>query len=109
MSKFDEHIDPELFASGRAEAEREIAVGQLGYREYGKLVAWWSEVAAILESEYGINLQVVGECISTLDVASRAEGYNQRMAKEIQDRFGADVVEETFRRVDRKRKKSGGM
>lgn len=39
------------------------------------------------------------------DVAVFATGYNDVMNAVIHERFGSDVIEEVFRRVERKQKK----
>ena len=105
MSRPGDVVDHEAFAAGRAEAEDDIAAGRLCVREYGKVVPWWPDAAALLKSEYGVDFVVVGGCITMRDVASKADGYNQRMMEEVQSRYGRDVVEATFRQVERKRKK----
>src|SRR5437588_419426 len=93
------------FADGRVEAEKDIADGKLGYRGFGKLVAWWEEAAAVLRERYGLTCQVVGHCLTSSEVAAKAIGYNERMQQELNSRFGADVLAAVFRDVERKRKK----
>jgi len=98
------NLDTEAFAAGRRKADEDIASGKLGYRAYGNLVPSWSDVADLLREEYGIVFSVVGACITDIKVAAEADGYNQRMIEAFIDRFDEDVVETTFRKVERKRK-----
>ena len=93
------------YAIGESTADSEIAKGRLGYRDHGKLVSWWRDAAALLLERYDLHFTVVGECITDMDIAAEAAGYNSRMVAEIQARFGHNVIESTFREVERKRKK----
>lgn len=95
------------FARGRQEAEADIQSGIVGQRAYGKLVAWWEDTAWLLKVRYDIAFQIVGACLTDTAIAAAAEGYNERMAEEIQARFGSDVVAATWREVERKAKKHG--
>jgi hypothetical protein len=98
--------DP-AFAEGRAAAEAEIPAGQIGYRICGKVV--WSvcdEATMVLQDRFGIKLQVYGFCITPIDMAAKAEGYNERMKEEISAHFGHDVIGAVFREIERKQKKS---
>jgi hypothetical protein len=104
----DEEMRSSLdFARGRDEAELDIQKGILSQRGYGKLVSWWEDVARVLKSRYGIEYQIVGMCITEMAVAAAALGYNERMGDEILARFGSDVVNATWREVERKVKKHG--
>ncbi|MGA2258733.1 MAG: hypothetical protein ABSG53_29045, partial [Thermoguttaceae bacterium] len=77
---------------GRTLAEEEIAKGELGYREYGILdMGWADEVAEVLRERHQITLTVVGACITDIDVAAEAEGYNDRMIAECHSRFGQNI------------------
>jgi len=106
---FQEFIDETRplpgFSAGRAEAEKDIAAGILKQRAFGKLVAWWEDVAQLLQERHGIGYEIVAGCVVEQEVATRAMGYNERMNLEIQARFGRDVVSATFREVERQRKK----
>jgi hypothetical protein len=99
-----EHL---AFEEGRTTAAAEVAAGRLGYRLFGK-PNWQAcaEAAATLKERFGIVLQVDGFCITPLEVAAEAGGYNERMQQEIQSRFGHDVVSAVFREVERKHKKA---
>lgn len=94
------------FDEGRAAADVELAGGQLGYRLCGK-PSWpvCDDAAAILRERFGVRVQVDGSGLTPLEVAARAQGYNERMEQEIRSRFGRDVVSEVFREVERKHKK----
>ena len=106
MGRVDKILrDHPAFAVGADAAEEEIAFGKLGYQEHGKLASWWRDAAAILQERYGIAFTVVGACITEMDIAAKAAGYNERMEVEFQSRFGADVIDSVFREVERKRKK----
>ena len=94
------------FDRGRTLAEEEIARGELGYREYGELdIGWADEVINVLRERHEITLNIVGACITDIDMAAEAEGYNDRMIAEFHSRFGQNVVEVIYREVERKQKK----
>jgi len=93
------------FANGASIAKVEISEGRIGWREHGKLVSWWAEAADELRRRYEISFAVVGDCITPLEVAAEAAGYNQEMEEEFIRRFGTKVVNELFRELERKKKK----
>ena len=93
------------FGKGAIVAKAEIANGQLGWREHGKIVPWWDEFARELWDSFQIRYSVVGGGITLMEVAAEAAGYNQEMESEIIRRFGTNVIESTFRELERKRKK----
>ncbi|GAA4434004.1 hypothetical protein [Bremerella cremea] len=93
------------FVVGAEAARNEIADDRLGWREHGKIVPWWNEAADQLSQRYAVHFSFVGECITPIDVAAEAAGYNEEMEAEFARRFGANVVEEVFRELERKKKK----
>lgn len=94
------------FDRGRTLAEKEIAIGKLGYREYGKLDMGWADVVTeVLRQRHQIAFSIVGDCITDVDLAAEAEGYNDRMIVEFNSRFGQNVVAVVYREVERKQKK----
>jgi hypothetical protein len=68
------------WAHGQTLAEEEIAGGKLGYREYGKLdLDLVEEMACLVQERYHIAVAVVSACITDLEMAAEADGYNDRM------------------------------
>ena len=97
--------DNPSFAVGVEAARNEIADDRLGWREHGKIVPWWKEAADQLRQRYAVLFSIVGECMTPIDVAAEAAGYNEEMEAEFARRFGANVVNEVFRELERKKKR----
>ncbi len=100
--------DNSSFNIGVELAKVQIAEERLGWREHGKLVSWWTEASSELWERYGIQFEKVGDCITPIDIAAEASGYNQEMELEIIRRFGMNVIDAVFRELERKKKKTPG-
>lgn len=108
MSRPDKFLrDNPKFGVGQASARDDIANGHLGWKEHGKMVPWYSEITDQLWRHYSIRFSVVGDCITPVEVAAEAAGYNEEMKAEITRRFGANVVDTVIRDIERKKRKVG--
>ena len=98
--------------TGLAEAERDIATGQLNIRTYGMPVPWLADFIAMLQERHGIQVEVVAGCIVTEDLVRSTKSYNKRMEAEIAQRFGADapkkISKEAQEVLTRTRKRPSG-
>ncbi|MBV9122211.1 MAG: hypothetical protein JO112_02480 [Planctomycetes bacterium] len=102
MNTFDEEMKhyPE-YAEGLAEAEKDIAAGKLKLKAYGKLVPWWTTAADLLKEQYGVEYEVVGWCMTPIEVAANVAAYNERMEQEIASRFGPKAVYSEWRKAEK--------
>lgn len=93
------------FEEGRREAQAAIEQGRLEYRLNGKF-AWETgeQAAQQLKDRFGVSLILDGHCLA--ENGALDEGFNERMAEEFIGRFNRDVISETFRDVERRRRKN---
>lgn len=88
---------------GRAEARADIRAGRLGQRYYGMPVPGGGPGAAYrvaIRDEFGIESECVGGCTALPGVFERANGYNEVMKAEIENRFGPGVLDAVWERVN---------
>jgi hypothetical protein len=93
-------ILPEYYArldaeQGAREAADDLEAGNLGFRFYGRPAPWRNAQAALLQSQYGISVDVVATCFVDADVYHRAEGYNAVMLERITALHGPGILELT--------------
>lgn len=79
-------------SEGRAEAERDLAAGRLCVRTYGFPSPWIGKYVARAKAELGVEVESVGDCTVDDDIVARAEGYNERMTREIDQRHGPGAL-----------------
>jgi hypothetical protein len=85
-------------AAGRDAAERDIAAGKLRLKSYSPPAPpWYQEYVRLLQTRHGIEIEGVAGCDVSETFVACVEGYNERMLREIRNRFGADVLERTAR------------
>ena len=60
---------------------------------------WFQDYVMLLRDRHGIEIEGVAGCCVTEAFAAEVEGYNERMSREIRDRFGADVLERAAQEV----------
>lgn len=92
------------FEEGRREAQAAIEQGRLEYRLNGKLDWETGEQAAQqLKDRFGVSLILDGHCLA--ENGALDEGFNERMAEEFLRQFDRDIISETLREVERRRRK----
>jgi hypothetical protein len=83
------------YQAGREEAEKDLRDNRWIVEWYGKIPAWNSEYAKLLEERYHIQLRTVAGCIVDDKIVGHARGYNEISLPVIKRQFGADVLERT--------------
>jgi hypothetical protein len=79
---------------GARDAERDIAKGELRMKCYGLPARWSQQYHALMRERYGIEMETVGGCVVTENVASYTRAYNEVMEREIERRFGRHVFDD---------------
>jgi hypothetical protein len=80
-------------AEGRDEAERDIAAGSLCLKSYGLPAPWRSKYHAMAKAKYGVEFDIVADCVVAEELLERVRGYNEAMNREISRRFGTDALD----------------
>lgn len=86
---------------GREEAQQDIRAGKLAERIYGLAFQHDPIYEDLLQKRFGIQLERVAMCAVGEDLAMHIASYNSTMRKEIERRFGVDVLEKTMNEAQR--------
>ena len=81
--------------AGKAQAERDIEHGSLKWKAWGRHRPWWNEWMKLMNERLGVEVQFVDNR-ETSAMFANASGYNDRMRRELESRFGAGVVESLY-------------
>ncbi len=81
---------------GRADARRDLKAGKLRVEAMGgPSEPWEGTNVRLLKERYGIEFDLVADCVVSDSVIGHAKGYNEIMGAEISRRFGKDVLGKT--------------
>ncbi|HEX4607545.1 MAG TPA: hypothetical protein VH092_05000 [Urbifossiella sp.] len=84
---------------GRAFAERDIAAGTMRWKIYGHLAGIQDadRVAEVrLRNRFGLEVEVVAQCVLTYELKHLSDGYNDRIQQEVEARHGAGVIADVW-------------
>jgi len=84
------------FASGRTDAQADVAAGRLRVLTYGDLTGASEHYERLLQERYGIELDSIGGCVVDQELVDYAAGYAEVSKAAIEARFGADVLDRTW-------------
>lgn len=90
------------YQAGVAEAERDVAAGQLRLR-YGARGAWGDDLERTLEAKFGVEL-IVLTCFTSAESRSFVAGYNATVEAHIDSMHGAGAVAAVLAEIQRRRK-----
>ncbi|QDU20546.1 hypothetical protein [Urbifossiella limnaea] len=86
-------------AVGRAEAERDIALGTMKLKIYGHM-AGLREVDEVagrnLRAQLGLELRAVDQCLVPSYLVELTDGYNDRIQEEVEARHGIGAIDEVW-------------
>lgn len=82
------------YAAGIQDAKNDIAAGSLAIETLGWPPPWDQEYALLLHRRYNIHVRRVGHCVVAEETEAHARGYNQVAEKEIERRFGDNVLQD---------------
>lgn len=80
------------YYDGKVDAHLDLMRGRYRIRVYGSRGAnpYWG----LLSRKYGIEHEVVADCVVTQEIVEEAHGYNEVMHAAIEGRFGEDIFSE---------------
>ena len=82
------------FDQGKAEAERDLASGHLRLQLYGRFPEPWDlEYERLCQERLGVQLEFLGDVITSHDLAGHADGYNEVVYRHLKAKHGTDVFE----------------
>jgi hypothetical protein len=87
------HYSASAYKKGRDDAERDLKAGRLALEIFGLPAPYFGEYTKLLLNRYHIELRQVAGCVSDDQIAGHARGYNEIAMKEIERRYGKDVLE----------------
>jgi hypothetical protein len=90
------------YQAGVAEAERDIARGQLRLR-YGARGAWGEDLARMLQARFGVEL-VVLSCLNDAESSSFDAGYNATVEAHVDGIHGPGTVAAAWAEIQQRRK-----
>jgi hypothetical protein len=91
VAKAEPKVNPPM--TGKAAAERDIAVGTLRLKLYGKPSDHAFAKADLLKERLGVELELMG-CVITDEESNNSDEYNEVMTQEIARRFGPNALQE---------------
>ena len=80
------------YLAGKNEAQRDIQSGRLIVKTYGLPQPWSGLYSSNLLSRYQVTLRYVAGCDVNEKLAQNVQGYNEVAAAEINQRYGADLL-----------------
>jgi hypothetical protein len=80
-------------AEGRAEAEQDLAAWKLRLKTYGLPSEWSWKYQKMAWKKFRVEFEVVAGCGVSDELVQRADGYNERMRREIDRRFGPGALD----------------
>jgi hypothetical protein len=93
---------------GRKAAEADIRRGTPKMLTFGLRAPWDRDIRQLLKEKFGVQMEGVAGCMVTQAQVDYANGYDDRIEKEIATRFGVKAsVEEEAKRVYEARQKQG--
>lgn len=84
-----------VYKTGHDAAERDLKAGRLALEIFGLPAPYFGEYAKLLLNRYHIELRQVAGCVIDEQIAGHAKGYNEVAMKEIERRYGKDMLETT--------------
>jgi hypothetical protein len=95
---------------GRKAAEADIRRGTPKMLVFGLRAPWDSDIRQLLKEKFGVQLEGIAGCMVTQAQVDYANGYDDRIEKEIAARFGVTAsVEEEAKRIYEARQKAGKL
>jgi hypothetical protein len=95
------HDSANAYKKGHDDAERDAKAGTLALEIYGLPAPYFGEYTKLLLNRHHIELRQVAGCLIDDQTAGHAKGYNEIAMKEIERRYGKDMLE-TARQEARK-------
>jgi len=81
------------YEKGHDDAERDLKAGRLALEIFGLPAPYFGEYTKLLLDRYHIELHQVAGCVIDNQIAGHANGYNEVAIKEIERRYGKDILE----------------
>ncbi|MGI8668744.1 MAG: hypothetical protein ACR2J3_02735 [Aridibacter sp.] len=89
----------EFYQKGKEEALEDIEANKLKLKVSGLKVRWFQEWRKILSDEFGVEIDVIAGCMVLDKDSDYAGGYNEISEKELEKRFGNDILEKTLEKA----------
>ena len=93
ITEHDEQYSRSAYEAGRKQAERDLQQGILVIESYGLPGPWTAEYESLLAERYHIQLKFIAGCMVGPRESGHAKGYNEVMLREIDKRFGENLLE----------------
>jgi hypothetical protein len=81
------------YKKGHDDAERDLRAGRLALEIFGLPAPYFGEYTRLLLTRYHIELRPVAGCVIDDQISGHARGYNEVAMKEIERRYGKDMLE----------------
>jgi len=81
------------YKKGHDDAERDVKAGRLALEIFGLPAPYFGEYTKLLLNQYHIELRRVAGCVIDEQISGHAQGYNEVAMKEIERRYGKDMLE----------------
>ena len=92
------------YERGKADAVADLKTARPRYFRTGKPLSADSKLPQILNDEYGVKLVGLG-CVAVPPVAEHAKGYNEVVLKELNHRFGKDIIQAAWQKDVKQRER----
>jgi hypothetical protein len=89
----DGHSSASACKKGHDDAERDLKAGCTAIEIFGLPAPYFGEYTKLLLDRYHIELRQVAGCLIDDQIAGHAKGYNEVAMKEIERRYGKDMLE----------------
>jgi hypothetical protein len=82
------------YQKGRADAENDLKNNRLTLESFGLPAPYFGEYTRLLRERYHLELRQVAGCVPDGRIIGHARGYNEVSMKEIERRYGKDILEQ---------------
>jgi len=87
------HYSASTYKKGHDDAERDLKAGRMALEIFGLPAPYFGEYTKLLLDRYHIELRQVAGCLIDDQISGHAKGYNEVAMKEIERRYGKDMLE----------------
>jgi hypothetical protein len=91
----------EEYWKGKSDARTALADGKLILQTCGRQSSYSNLYKKLLKERYNIETVLAAGCLITDDISDYIEGYNEIMHQAIKERFGENMLEQTYSEVEK--------
>jgi hypothetical protein len=97
-----ENYSESAYQKGRTDAENDLKNNRLALEIFGLPAPSFGEYTKLLLERYHLELRQVAGCVPDGQIIGHARGYNEIAMKEIEHRYGKDMLEQARKEAEKR-------